>query len=77
MGLHTGIALTMSVGNFSYVMISSYIILYEPEWAEGVVRAVGGVVGQRSWVLYDGETAVYQRHSAPAAAVSTSAGTSS
>ena len=58
--LHLGIAFTMAIGNFSYIMISAYFLLYEPEWIEAIVRALG-----RAWawlaategatVFYDGE----------------------
>jgi predicted DCC family thiol-disulfide oxidoreductase YuxK len=60
--LHIGIALTMSVGNFSYVMISSYCLLFEPEWAEAIVLAAGRLWGQGvTRVLYDGECAICER----------------
>jgi hypothetical protein len=35
--LHIGIALLMLVGNFSYIMMSSYFLLYEPAWVERVL----------------------------------------
>jgi hypothetical protein len=38
--LHAGIALTMRVGNFSYLMIACYPLFFEPEWATRVVRYV-------------------------------------
>jgi predicted DCC family thiol-disulfide oxidoreductase YuxK len=58
--LHLGIALMMAVGNFSYVMIASYLLLFEPSWT---VAAIGGagkawkrLVGRdKLVVLYDGE----------------------
>jgi len=60
--LHVGIALTMSVGNFSYIMISSYVLLFEPEWADAVVHALGRVWGRGvTKVLYDGECAICER----------------
>lgn len=31
-GLHLGIAVTMSIPNFSVVMITTYILFFEPEW---------------------------------------------
>ncbi len=57
-GLHFGIAVMMSVGHFSYIMISTYFLLYEPEWIEFVVRRLNL---DRIWgpgktkVLYDGD----------------------
>ncbi len=58
--LHLGIALMMSVGNFSYVMIASYLLLFETSWTVGLLAGLG-----RSWrwlfggtrlkVFYDGE----------------------
>ena len=60
--LHVGIAVTMSVGNFSYIMISTYVLLFEPEWAEAVVRACGRIWGRGvTKVLYDGECAICGR----------------
>ncbi len=60
--LHVGIALTMSVGNFSYIMISTYLLLFEPEWIEAIVRAAGRVWGPGvTRVLYDGECAICER----------------
>ena len=62
MSLHIGIALTMSVGDFSYIMITSYVLLYEPEWAEAIVRVFGRVWGRGvTKVLYDGECAMCAR----------------
>jgi predicted DCC family thiol-disulfide oxidoreductase YuxK len=60
--MHLGIAFLMSIGNFSWIMISSYFLLYEPEWIEAVV---GGI--RRVWsksvtrVYYDGACAVCTR----------------
>jgi hypothetical protein len=36
-GLHLGIALTMNVGSFSYLMIACYPLLFEGAWAERAV----------------------------------------
>ncbi len=58
MGLHLGIATMMSVGHFSYIMISSYFLLYEPEWIEGVIQVLNldRIWGRgKTKVLYDGE----------------------
>jgi hypothetical protein len=57
-GLHLGIATMMSVGHFSYIMISTYFLLYEPEWIE---RVVGLLDRDRFWgagklkVIFDGD----------------------
>jgi predicted DCC family thiol-disulfide oxidoreductase YuxK len=58
--LHLGIALMMSVGNFSYIMIASYLLLFEPAWTVATIGLVGHVwarlVGRdKLIVLYDGE----------------------
>lgn len=60
--LHLGIAVMMRVGNFSYIMISTFFLFYEPEWIEAIVRALGRLwsVG-RMTVLYDGECLVCTR----------------
>jgi predicted DCC family thiol-disulfide oxidoreductase YuxK len=64
--MHLGIATMMSVGNFSYIMISSYFLLWEREWIVALVAALG-----RFWrwlyggsvlkVLYDGECGLCTR----------------
>ena len=64
--MHLGIATMMSVGNFSYIMISSYFLLWERDWIVGLVAALG-----RFWrwifkgsvlkVLYDGECGLCTR----------------
>jgi len=57
-GLHMGIAIMMSVGHFSYIMISSYFLLYEPEWIERVIKVLDR---DRLWgagklkVVFDGD----------------------
>jgi hypothetical protein len=45
-GMHVGIALLMSVGNFSYIMMSTYPLLFEPEWVEPIVQFFQR---QRAW----------------------------
>jgi len=57
--LHLGIAVLMAVGNFSYVMISSYLLLFEPEWTVTTIAGAGHawkrLVGRdKLVVLYDG-----------------------
>ena len=53
--LHVGILLTMSVGNFSYLMIATYPLLFEPEWAERTVGLLRRLVGRGvTKVYYDG-----------------------
>jgi len=64
--LQTGIATTMSIGNFSYIMISAYFLLWEGDWIVALVAALG-----RFWrwlfggsvlkVLYDGECGLCTR----------------
>jgi predicted DCC family thiol-disulfide oxidoreductase YuxK len=57
--MHLGIAVLMSIGNFSYVMISSYFLLYEPEWIEAVIRGLKRLWGSgHTQVLYDGDCAL-------------------
>jgi predicted DCC family thiol-disulfide oxidoreductase YuxK len=58
--LHLGIATMMSVGNFSYVMISSYLLLFETAWTVAIVDTLGRgwrriFGGSKVTVLYDGE----------------------
>jgi predicted DCC family thiol-disulfide oxidoreductase YuxK len=58
--LHLGIATMMSVGNFSYIMISSYLLLFEPAWTVAVISGIGRMWrwvfgGKKLKVLYDGE----------------------
>jgi predicted DCC family thiol-disulfide oxidoreductase YuxK len=58
--LHIGIAVTMSVGNFSYVMISSYLLFFETAWTVALVDFLGRVWrrlfrSSKLKVLYDGE----------------------
>ncbi len=58
--LHAGIAVLMSVGNFSYIMISSYLLLFETSWTVAFIAAIGRawqrIVGKEKLVvLYDGE----------------------
>jgi hypothetical protein len=36
--LHTGIALTMSIANFSMVMMGSYLLFFEWSWLDGLAR---------------------------------------
>lgn len=62
-GMHVGIALLMSVGNFSYIMIASFFLFYEPEWIaflmHGLRRLWAALSGTGALkVLYDGECAV-------------------
>ncbi len=38
--MHFGIAILMSVGNFSLIMVSTYFLLCEPEWVDPLVRFV-------------------------------------
>ncbi|HEX7671855.1 MAG TPA: HTTM domain-containing protein, partial [Polyangiaceae bacterium] len=45
-GLHLGIALTMNVGSFSYLMIACYPLLFEGVWAERAVDAVKRLLGR-------------------------------
>jgi predicted DCC family thiol-disulfide oxidoreductase YuxK len=60
--LHAGVALLMSVGNFSYLMIASYALLYEAEWAETVVRATRPLVGRgTTTVFFDGACPLCRR----------------
>jgi len=60
--MHLGIAFLMSVGNFSYLMISSYFLLFEPEWIEVVVRGLKRVWSKSvTKVYYDGECGVCTR----------------
>jgi predicted DCC family thiol-disulfide oxidoreductase YuxK len=64
--LHLGIAVTMSVGNFSYVMISSYLLFFETAWTVALVEQVGRVWrrlyrGSTLKVLYDGECGICTR----------------
>lgn len=39
--LHVGIAVTMTVPNFSMVMIASYIVFLQPEWIRGALSRFG------------------------------------
>ncbi len=64
--LHLGIALTMSIGNFSYIMISAYFLLWEREWIVALVAALGHAWrwlfgGSVMKVLYDGECGLCTR----------------
>jgi len=57
--LHVGILLLMSIGNFSYVMIGSYLLFFEPAWTVGLVAEIGRVwrrlAGRAKLVVvYDG-----------------------
>jgi len=60
MALHLGIAVLMAVGNFSYVMIASYLLLFEPGWTVAAIAGAGHawkrLIGSAKLVvLYDGE----------------------
>jgi hypothetical protein len=47
-GLHVGIWLTINVGNFSLMMIVSYLVYLEPEWLDWVERKLGWAAGTAS-----------------------------
>jgi predicted DCC family thiol-disulfide oxidoreductase YuxK len=60
--LHAGVALLMSVGNFSYLMIASYALLYEASWAEAAVGTTRRLVGHGTTTVYfDGECPLCRR----------------
>lgn len=60
--LHGGIALTVNVGLFSYLMPITYLVFFEPEWTEWLIDRLKRVCGAgTTTVLYDGKCAVCVR----------------
>lgn len=68
--LHGGIAMTVNVGLFSYLMPVTYLAFFEPEWTEWLVDRLERLCGAgTTTVLYDGKCAVCTRGRAAAEAM--------
>jgi len=62
LALHGGIALTVNVGLFSYLMPVTYLAFFEPEWTAWLIDRLKGLCGQgQTTVLYDARCAVCAR----------------
>jgi predicted DCC family thiol-disulfide oxidoreductase YuxK len=61
--LHGGIALTVNVGLFSYLMPVTYLAFFEPAWTEWLIDRLRPLCrgGGKTQVLYDGACAVCVR----------------
>ncbi|MBS2027911.1 MAG: DUF393 domain-containing protein [Deltaproteobacteria bacterium] len=61
--LHGGIALTVNVGLFSYLMPVTYFIFFEPAWTEWVIDQLARLCGKGAptAVIYDGKCAACAR----------------